>query len=123
MKLGVIFVFCLKQEASLAFIYYMFYLTLNREQAQAQVPKRKALKYTESYGSLKHTVRLVPEIQDIYSFRASRGHLLFAQLVPRRSTGLNYCPPIYADVAVIAIGCFAKMGGASQSITFRTHVQ
>ena len=118
--------FCLKQclqEASLAFICYMFYLTLNKEQAQARVPKRKALKYTESYGSLKHTVRLAPEIQGVYSFRASHGHLLFAQLVPRRSTSLDYCLPIYADVAIIAIGCCAKMGSASWSITFRTHVQ
>ena len=99
------------------------YLTLNREQAQAQVPKIKAIKYTESYGSFEHAVRLVPDFQDVYSFRASHGHLLFVQLVPRRSTSLKYCLLIYAEVAIIAIGHFAKMGGASWSITFHTHVQ
>ena len=68
----------------------MFYLTLNKEQKQALVPKRKALKYTESYGSLKHTIRPAPEIQDVYSLRASHGRLLFVHLVLRRSTTIVY---------------------------------
>ena len=78
---------------------------------------------------------LAPNVQVVQSLSASHSHFVFvlrstsAQITDKYTSKHANCSlsrsflPIFADVAIIAIGRYAEMGGVLWSITRLAHAQ